>query len=50
MNHTCLTVSVPVEAGTHLPTRERWKAELALAISGGLRRPGQHGVAAINTG
>jgi len=28
MNHTCL--AFPDEAGTHLPTPEGWKAELAL--------------------
>ena len=28
MNHTCLCL--PAEAGTHLPTPEGWKAELAL--------------------
>ena len=27
MNHTC---AFPAEAGTHLPTPEGWKAELAL--------------------
>jgi len=28
MNHTCF--AFPAEAGTHLPTSEEWKAELAL--------------------
>jgi len=32
MNHTCLCH--PAEAGTHLPNREGWKAELALMDSG----------------
>jgi len=27
MNHTC--IAFPAEAGTHLPTPEGWKAELA---------------------
>jgi len=31
MNHTCLSAfAFPAEAGTHLPTPEGWKAELAL--------------------
>jgi len=29
MNHTCLCLPI-AEAGTHLPTLEGWKAELAL--------------------
>jgi len=41
MNHTCL--AFPAEAGTHLPTPEGWKAELATTDS---KRP--CGVVSVN--